>query len=350
VAIFIGRRPEAGFTRIPNAWARDPKLTTKAKGLLTYLLSHQDGYQLSLKQVIAENADGRDAIYKALAELAEHGYIRRDQRRKPGGMVGEVDYHVTDAPVTTASGFTASGESGSGDDQGKRDETAGGTASWNTGSGSAVSGKADTKKTRVKKTKVLEDQNTISLSVVSEASARPTIPAPRVEREMPDEDSPTPEPRTLPHRLLLKNGAPEESLDFLEGFITSGNNVLGNGWWVTADRNGTLPDHITEGLKALDEQTAGGKPPWCGNCDERTRERTTGWMENISVSCCPDCHPLVVQPRTEQRDVTLRRSAGAQAAEQALRVAAELDGYSLINRSGHQPYRNPPIEAYYGDL
>ena len=54
MSIFIGRRPEAAFTRVPNEWARDPKLSTKAKGLLTYLLSHEDGYQLSMKQVIAE--------------------------------------------------------------------------------------------------------------------------------------------------------------------------------------------------------------------------------------------------------------------------------------------------------
>ena len=74
-----------------------PETTTKAKGLLTYLLSHQDGYQLSLKQVIAENADGRDAIYKTLGELVDRGYLRRDQRRGERGKVGEVEL-VADSP------------------------------------------------------------------------------------------------------------------------------------------------------------------------------------------------------------------------------------------------------------
>lgn len=182
MAIFIGRRPEAGFTRVPNEWARDPKLTTKAKGLLTYLLSHQDGYQLSLKQVIAENADGRDAIYKTLGELVDHGYLSRDQRRGERGKVGEVDYHVADSPqVETASGFTASGESGSGADQGKQDVSAGETASWNAVSGVAVSGKPDTKKTRVKKTKNQEDQKTTSPNPSAPGSALELVEAEIVE-------------------------------------------------------------------------------------------------------------------------------------------------------------------------
>ena len=93
-----------------------------------------------------------------------------------------------------------------------------------------------------------------------------SVPAQRTERESDDDDSQTPESRTLPHRMFLKNGAPEDQLDFLEDFIASGNNILGNGWWITADRNGTLAGHIADGLNNVDvpenpqRPNRGGRP------------------------------------------------------------------------------------------
>jgi len=98
MAIFIGRRPEDQFTRVPNSWARDPKLSFKGKGILAFMLSYPDGYQLTVDQLVTESSDGRTAVYAALRELIDRGYVRREQRRHPGGTVGEVDYHVADAP------------------------------------------------------------------------------------------------------------------------------------------------------------------------------------------------------------------------------------------------------------
>lgn len=162
MSIFIGRRPEAAFTRVPNLWARDPKLSLKAKGLLTYLLSHEDGYRLTMEQVIAETKEGKSAVYAAIKELIEHEYLRRSQDRLPGGKVGELHYYVADAPAQTASGFTASRKPESGDDQGKQDASAGETAYRFSASGSSACGKSTTKKTKVLEDQVLEDQNTTS--------------------------------------------------------------------------------------------------------------------------------------------------------------------------------------------
>jgi len=193
--------------------------------------------------------------------------------------------------------------------------------------------------------KELPSKNTSSLSRQDSPDAAPSTPAQRSEREMVDEDSQTPEPRTLPHRLLMKNGAPEDQLDFLEGFISSGNNVLGNGWWITADRNGSLADHIAEGVKALDEPDVGGNPPWCGHCDERTRQRTTEWMENISVSRCPECHPLVVQTRTEEPSSAYRPSTSGARARQGLAVADSLD--RQFGHGRYQPWQPPADQSEY---
>ncbi|MEU4558409.1 hypothetical protein AB0F72_08465 [Actinoplanes sp. NPDC023936] len=158
MAIFIGRRPDNGFTRVPNEWARDPKLSYKAKGLLTYLLSHEDGYRLTLEQMIAESTGGKAAVYSAIKELRERGYLECVQRRGDGGKAGEMDYYVADSPAQTASQLSASRKPESGDDLGKHDEGAGETASRLSASRLSAYRKSDTKKTRVKKTKDLEDE------------------------------------------------------------------------------------------------------------------------------------------------------------------------------------------------
>jgi hypothetical protein len=162
MAIFYGQRPEAQFTRVPNQWARDPKLSLKAKGLLAYVLSHQDGYRLTIEQAVAESVGGKTAVYSAIRELVDHGYLRRDQRRGPSGKVGEVDYYVSDAPDVTASGFSASGKPESGRDQQERNVSAGGTASRFSASGETACGKSATKKTMSKKTKIQKEEKTTS--------------------------------------------------------------------------------------------------------------------------------------------------------------------------------------------
>ncbi|WP_230670953.1 helix-turn-helix domain-containing protein [Rathayibacter sp. Leaf248] len=105
---------EGHFTLIPNAWARDPRLSRKAKGLLAELLSHRPGWKVSVRQLAKVGKEGRDAVYAAVAELVEHGYLERTQGHAEGGLFGEVDYRLRD-PHSTASGLSVSGSSVSGE-------------------------------------------------------------------------------------------------------------------------------------------------------------------------------------------------------------------------------------------
>jgi hypothetical protein len=212
-----------------------------------------------------------------------------------------------------------------------------------------------------------------------------TVPAPRTEREieLTSSSEPKGEESNPIHRLLLDAGCPEDQLDDVRDWITAGNGVNGFGWWVTVHGKGHLAAiHVPEALKALGERKAGsgGKPPWCGHCDERTRQRTTEWMENVSISRCPECHPLVVrddkQPRTEERDPSFRPSRAAAAARQGLAVADRLDrenGHGIYaprqirspadqilanaeplhrkykaQETGHKTFSNPPDDAEWG--
>lgn len=173
MSVTIGDRPQDGYSIIPNAWSRDSRLSLSAKGLLLYLNSHAKGYHVTVAQMIAQNKDGRDAIYAAIGELEAHGYLKRVRRRDPRtGRFGAVDYVLTDrAPlpgnpeVGLTSDNTASSqvsprpglpEVAPTSDNAAKPQVA--PTSGFTGSGKSDTKKTKTKKTKSKKTKSEEDQ------------------------------------------------------------------------------------------------------------------------------------------------------------------------------------------------
>jgi hypothetical protein len=94
-ADIIGRN----FTQVFNKAVRDRRLSRRARGLLVELLSHRDGYGISIPALVAAGPEGRDAIRSALAELEKYGYLHRSQERDPEtGQLGEAVYEVTDMP------------------------------------------------------------------------------------------------------------------------------------------------------------------------------------------------------------------------------------------------------------
>ena len=87
---------ETNFTQIPNAWIRDNRLSLKAKGLLTYLLSHESGYMLTLERIARDTQDGRSAIRAASAELVSAGYLVTKQTREEDGRLGPLVWTIQD--------------------------------------------------------------------------------------------------------------------------------------------------------------------------------------------------------------------------------------------------------------
>ena len=53
------------------------KLSLKAKGLLTYLLSLPDNWKIYVNELTNNHKDGRDSITSAINELIENNYIVR---------------------------------------------------------------------------------------------------------------------------------------------------------------------------------------------------------------------------------------------------------------------------------
>lgn len=87
------------FTQVFNKAARDKRLSRRARGLLLELLSHQDGFGVSVEGLVAQGPEGRDAIRSAIAELEKYGYLHRERERDAEtGQLGDSVYSVTDMP------------------------------------------------------------------------------------------------------------------------------------------------------------------------------------------------------------------------------------------------------------
>lgn len=92
------RRSE-GYVRVWNDVAADEELSYRALGLLTYLLSRPDGWDVR-SQLLSkpEGREGREAVRTALHELGRRGYYRLERRRLRSGtcVMGTA---VADHPV-----------------------------------------------------------------------------------------------------------------------------------------------------------------------------------------------------------------------------------------------------------
>lgn len=94
------RRTELHFDRdytiMPNMWARDVRLSRKARGLLAELLSHSIGWKVSLEYLVASGTEGRDAVRSAISELEDLGYLTRSRVRDAAGRLGGAHYALAD--------------------------------------------------------------------------------------------------------------------------------------------------------------------------------------------------------------------------------------------------------------
>ena len=70
------------FTQIPNDWVRDSRLTLKAIGLLTQLMSHRPGWNMSVSSLARFNKTGVGTIKSAVEELELNGYLKRSEKQE----------------------------------------------------------------------------------------------------------------------------------------------------------------------------------------------------------------------------------------------------------------------------
>jgi hypothetical protein len=78
----------------------DARLSWAARGLLVYLLSKPDDWQVRVKDLQRRGDLGRDGIYKLLAVLRRFHYLRYEKNRTRDGRVRGGSYAVYEVPYT----------------------------------------------------------------------------------------------------------------------------------------------------------------------------------------------------------------------------------------------------------
>ena len=87
-----------GYTVMANFHLRDKSLSLKAVGLLSKMLSFNDGWKFSTKGLSAICKEGPDAILSALRELEKHGYLVRHRQRDGKGRMSSTIFEIYEEP------------------------------------------------------------------------------------------------------------------------------------------------------------------------------------------------------------------------------------------------------------
>ena len=86
------------FTVMSNFHLKDKRLTLKAKGLLSQILSLPEDWDYTVKGLAYINIEHKETIGKIIRELIETGYIIRSQERGECGRMGKSSYVIYEEP------------------------------------------------------------------------------------------------------------------------------------------------------------------------------------------------------------------------------------------------------------
>lgn len=88
----------ANYTTMSNYHLRDERLSLRAIGLMSKMLSLPEDWDYTVKGLCAIVKEGREAVRKALMELEAAGYLVREQGRSAGGNFASNDYTLFEEP------------------------------------------------------------------------------------------------------------------------------------------------------------------------------------------------------------------------------------------------------------
>lgn len=86
------------FTVMSNYHFKEKKMSLKAKGLLSLMLSLPDDWNYSVSGLVRLSKDGKDSVMTALAELEKFGYLTRAQMVNDKGQFSGIEYNIYEQP------------------------------------------------------------------------------------------------------------------------------------------------------------------------------------------------------------------------------------------------------------
>ena len=102
MAVFRVERNQ-NYTVMSNYHLRDKRLSLKAKGLLSQMLSLPPDWDYTLSGLAYINKESRDAIRSAVQELERCGYVMRRQSTDKGGRFASNEYSIYEKPTENPS-------------------------------------------------------------------------------------------------------------------------------------------------------------------------------------------------------------------------------------------------------
>ena len=82
------------YTVMSNTHLKDKRLSLKAIGLLSVVLSLPDGWNYTINGLVGVVKDGKDSVESAIKELKKHGYLKVD-KIYPNGNCNRIQYRYT---------------------------------------------------------------------------------------------------------------------------------------------------------------------------------------------------------------------------------------------------------------
>lgn len=88
----------ANFTVMSNYHFKEKKMSLKAKGLLSLMLSLPEDWDYSVAGLTTLSKDGKDGVMTALAELEKFGYLTRIRLVNDKGQFDGIEYNIFEQP------------------------------------------------------------------------------------------------------------------------------------------------------------------------------------------------------------------------------------------------------------
>jgi hypothetical protein len=95
----IQKDKENPYVMLNKEFLNDARLAWKSKGLLAYLLSLPDDWQIYEEEITKHSKDGIKSTRAGIKELIETGYIIRQQTRNEKGKFTGYEYCVYEVPT-----------------------------------------------------------------------------------------------------------------------------------------------------------------------------------------------------------------------------------------------------------